>query len=255
MFGRIGNLIRGFLSLFISGLEKRNPDALLEMEKENLREQIGKYNQGLASHAALCERLMSQVKSEEVEERELRAKTKAHLAAGNRDAASQYALRLQTLTAELAENRRQLEAAEKTYQDLVKARDTTVKIARAKIENLKATINDMKIKQATAELNEMAAGMVAEIGGRGDTLNRLEEMVKEERDKAAGRARVAHDSVDMSQINVKASEQDALAEMALADFAASEGITLPGAPAAAKPVVEQAKTMGPAGTEGPAAGQ
>lgn len=42
MFRRIGNLFRGFLSLFVSGLERKNPEALLEVEKENLRKQIGK---------------------------------------------------------------------------------------------------------------------------------------------------------------------------------------------------------------------
>ena len=36
MFQRIANLFKGFLSLFISGLEKANPEALLEVEKENL---------------------------------------------------------------------------------------------------------------------------------------------------------------------------------------------------------------------------
>ncbi|HOX08870.1 MAG TPA: hypothetical protein PK280_20920, partial [Planctomycetota bacterium] len=74
MFKRIANLFRGFVSLFISGIERKNPEALLEVEQEHLREQIGKYNQGLASHAGLCERLMTQVKRQEAEERELRAK-------------------------------------------------------------------------------------------------------------------------------------------------------------------------------------
>ena len=73
MFRRIGNLVRGFLGLFIGGLEKRNPEALLEVEKENLRKQIAQYNQGLASHAGMCERLITQVKRLETEERELRA--------------------------------------------------------------------------------------------------------------------------------------------------------------------------------------
>jgi phage shock protein A len=62
MFGRIANLFKGFFSLFISGVERRNPEALLELEQENLRKQIGQFNQGLASHAGLCERLMTQVK-------------------------------------------------------------------------------------------------------------------------------------------------------------------------------------------------
>lgn len=255
MFGRIANLFRGFLSLFITGLEKRSPEALLEVEKENLRVQISKYNQGLASHAALCERLMGQVKRQEVEERDLRAKASAHLKAGNREAAGQYALRLQNLQRELEENRRQMEQAETTYKDLVKARDVTVQTAQAKIESLKATISDMKIKQAVAEMTEMASGMIGSIGGSGDTLNRLESMVGEERDKAAGRARVARDSLDMSQVNVQEAEQKALADQALADFAASEGIALAGpAPAAtAAPQAPAAVTEGPGKTMGPVA--
>src|SRR5215208_1809751 len=101
MLHRIRNLIRGFLSLFVSGLEKRNPEALLEVEKENLRRQISNYNAGLAAHAGLCERLMSQVKKLEHDERDLRAKATANLRAGNRDAAAQYALRFQTVQREL----------------------------------------------------------------------------------------------------------------------------------------------------------
>ena len=33
MFSRIANLFRGFLGLFISGLERQNPRALIEAEK------------------------------------------------------------------------------------------------------------------------------------------------------------------------------------------------------------------------------
>ena len=244
MFERLANLIRGFFGLFISGLERQNPEALLEVESENLRKQIAQYNQGLASHAGLCERLMSQVKKLENDERDLRAKASANLRAGNRSAAGQYALRLQTVTRELDENRKQLEQAETTYKDLLKARDVAVASARAKIESLKSSISDLKMKKAMAELTEMASGMISNIGGSGDTLDRLQTMVEEERTKAAGRARVARDSMDMSGIQLKESEQNALADQALADFAAKEGIALdpaPGTTTSESPV----KTMGP----------
>lgn len=240
MFVRLMNVIRGFFGLFVSGLERSSPEALLELEKENLREQISKYNAGLASHAGLAERLMSQVRRLEAEERDLRAKAGANLKAGNRDAAGQYALRLQSAQQQLAENRAQLEAAEATYKDLLKARDVSVAAAKAKIEALKSAITDMRMKQAMAELTEMASGMIGAIGGAGDTLDRLTTMVDEERDKASGRARVAKDTLDMSSVVVKESEQKALAEQALADFAAREGITLEGAAGAPAP-----KTMGP----------
>ena len=46
MIKRIFNVFRGFVGLFVSGMERRNPEALLEIEKENLRKQIAQYNQG-----------------------------------------------------------------------------------------------------------------------------------------------------------------------------------------------------------------
>ena len=97
------------------------------------------------------------------------------------------------------------------------------------------------MNQAMAEIHEMASGMISSIGGSGDTLNRLHEMVEEERTRAAGRARVAKDSVDISDIEVKEAELNALADQALADFAAREGISLPGDASAPTPAT---RTMG-----------
>ena len=226
MLKRISNLFKAFVNMFVSGAERANPKMMLEQEKENLRVQIANYNQGLATHAGMCERLMSQVKRLEAQEKEQRAKAAANLRAGNREAAGQYALQLQTTSTQLSENRTQLEQAEKTYRELVKARDVSIAAAKKKIEDLKYAIGDMEIKKATAEMMEMAGGMINNIGGSGDTLNRLEEMVGEEREKAAGRARVARDSLDMSEVNMKETEQKALADQALADFAAAEGLAL-----------------------------
>ena len=246
MFGRLANLIRGFFSLFVSGMERKNPEALLELERENLRRQIAQYNQGLVSHAALCERLMTQVKTGERQDQELRARVTANMRAGNRDLAGQLALQLQTETRELEENRKQLAQAEETYKNLVRARETAVTAARNKIEQLRFSIDDLKVKKAMAELTEMASGMVSQIGGSGDTLDRLHRMVEEDREKAAGRVRVARDSFDTTEINMKEAEQKALAEQALADFAAKEGIALqPAAGAEAQGAEPAAKSMGP----------
>lgn len=226
MFKRLGNLIRGFFGLFVSGLEKQNPEALLEVEKENLRKQISEYNKGLAAHAGMCERLISQVQRQAKEEKELTAKTAAHLKAGNRKLAGEYALRLQKVKEEHQANVDQLEEAEKTYEELKRARDVSVKAAKEKIESLKRDIDETRIAKATAELNEMAAGMISEIGGAGDTLNRLEEMVAEEREKAKGRARVAKDSIDTAELSEMEAERTALEELALAEFAAETGIVI-----------------------------
>ncbi len=222
MPSRIGNLFRGFFGLFLSNVERQNPEALLEVEQENLRKQVGKFNVGLASHAGMVERLIGQIRKLEADETSLRSKTAVAVKLGNRAAAGQYALRLQTIERELAENRAQMEQAEATYKELVRARDVAFSIAKQKIESLKSGISDLKMKRAMAEMTEMASGMVADIGGPGDTLNRLEGMVEEERYKAAGRVRVAVDTLDMHDVHMKEAEQNALAEQALEEFEAKQ---------------------------------
>src|SRR5271170_2478755 len=126
MLKRITNLVRGFFGLFIGGIERKSPEALLEVEKENLRKEVANYNRGLAAHAGLCEELITRVTTLTGEEKDVRAKAAAHLRAGNRDAAGQYALKLQAITLELAETHKKAEDAEQTYQKLLRARDVSV---------------------------------------------------------------------------------------------------------------------------------
>ena len=120
MFQRIKNLIKGFFGLFIGNLEKKNPEALLENEKENLRRQISEFNKGLAAHAGLVEKLMSKAKKLDRQENELRAKTAANLKAGNREAAGKLALQLKAVDKEHDDVREQMEEADARYKELVK---------------------------------------------------------------------------------------------------------------------------------------
>ncbi|MBV8515891.1 MAG: hypothetical protein JO197_00685 [Acidobacteria bacterium] len=223
MVGRLANLLRGFLGRVASGIERRNPEALLDVEKDNLRRQIANYNEGLAAHAGLCERLMTQIRRLEQEERELRARAAANLRAANRNAAASYALRLQTTRRELAENRTQLTHAETTYKELIKARDVSVHAAQLKLEQLKSGLDDARVQRATAELATLASGTITSIGGAGDTLDRVHRMVAEQRELAAGRTR---SPLQIAEVSVREEEERAVAEQALAEFVANEGISI-----------------------------
>jgi phage shock protein A len=117
--------------------------------------------------------------------------------------------------------------------------------ARAKIEKLSRMISETELLEAQAELQEMAAGMVGSLGGSGDTLNRVEEYLTERRDKAAGRARVAKGSIDTTDVQLKANEQDALGQQALAEFAASYGLQMPASAAQAAPAAGDAAAPPP----------
>ena len=245
MFRRIANIFKGFLGLFISGMEKRNPEALLEVEKENLRVQIAQFNQGLAAHAGLCEKLISQVKRQEKEEADLKAKASANLRAGNQRLAGEIALELQRIRQELADNRAQLGDAETTYKELLMSRDTAIKAARDKMETLRKDLDGLKMKKALAEMNEMASGMLTQIGGSGDTLDRLHQMVEEENTKASGRARVARDSIDTGRFKEQKAEREALEDIALADLAAELGMAVPSTPVTTPAATEIKKEMAP----------
>ncbi len=226
---RTWNLLQGLASSFVSFFERRNPGALLELEKENLRKLIGRFNEGLVSHAALSERLMNQVYRGDAEQVELTAKIRALVKAGNDQVAARYALQLKQVTARLGEDRKQLEAAEETYQNLVRTRDISIAETRTKIEQVRRQIGDLKVKRAVADLENMAAAMVGDLGDAGDSFNRLKEMVGEEREKAASRARVAGGSIAASDLALKEAEQDALAGQALEEFLAGEADGDPGA--------------------------
>lgn len=250
MFKRIGTLIRGFVGLFITGVEKSNPAALIEAEKENLRKQIARFNDNLSTHAGFVERLIRQIKNLEQKEKELTARVAANIKAGNRSIAGQMALELQTVKSQLEENRQQFEAAEETYKKLVKTRDVAVSEAQAKIEKLKRLMTEAEMMEAQAQLQEMAKGMITQIGTGGDTLNRVEEYLNERRDKAAGRARVASSGIDVSGVEMKEAEQAALAEQALAEFEMAFGFKSSeqqSSSASTAPLSGPVKELGPEG--------
>lgn len=220
-------MFRGLLGISVASLERNNPEALLENERENLRKQTAKFNGALANHAGEVERLSHLAKRLDTEEKDLRTKVEAMLRAGKRELAATLAVKLQSVDTQHDQVYAQLVECEAQYKELTKARDVAVKGAVKKIEELTVGITDLKMKQAAAELSEMATGMISSIGSSGDSLNRISAMVDSERNKAAGRARVAGDSVDMTNILVEEEMEKALAENALADFEASLGIVSP----------------------------
>ncbi len=242
MFARLKNLVVGFMSLFIRGLEVSNPEALLEAERERLRKAVGLYNQNLARQAGFVERLRAQTAALKKQVGELTASATAHLKAGNRELAANLALDLKRVNEQLEENARQEQEAEEMYQSYLRQRDVVIREAREKIEMLSRQISQVELMEAQAELSRMATGTPMAIGDAGDTLKRVEEGLQERFEKAAGTVRVAKDSVLGEDLKMKEAERKALAEQALAEFAATMGIPTE-APGEKPALVE--KTMGP----------
>jgi len=242
MFARLKNLVVGFLSLFIRGLEVANPEALLEAERERLRKGVALYNQNLARQAGFVERLKAQSAALKKQVRDLTASATANLKAGNRELAGSLALDLKRVNEQLEENSRQEKEAEEMYQSYLRQRDIVIREAQEKIESLSRKISQVKITEAQAELSKLATATPMAIGDSGDNLKRVEEGLQTRLEKAAGTVRVAKDSILGEDLKMKEAERRALADQALAEFAASMDMPLPAAETPSAPVQ---KTMGP----------
>src|SRR5262249_35609935 len=133
MFARLKNLVVGFLSLFIRGLEVSNPEALLEAERERLRKGIATYNQNLARQAGFIERLKSQCATLKKQARDLTASATANLKAGNRELAGNLALDLKHVNEQLDENERQAKEEEKTNRTNLRQSDIAITEAQKTI--------------------------------------------------------------------------------------------------------------------------
>jgi phage shock protein A len=95
MFSRIGRLVRGFFSLFITGLEEANPEALMAAARDDFRSKMVQYNLALARMAGVAERLKGQVKSKAAKATDLERRVLANHSAGNLELAGSLARELQ----------------------------------------------------------------------------------------------------------------------------------------------------------------
>jgi phage shock protein A len=233
---RLWTLLNALVLTGIAGLEKRNPEALLELEKERLRERLMDYDNGLAAHAGLTERLMGRLRSDEGREAVLVALVTARIAAGNRDAAARAALDLKELRDGLVGRREELANAETTYRSLVHAREIAVAEAKARIEETKQAIRSMRMERAAAEILSISRGPSFDRSSA--TFERLREMVEDERVTARGRIRVASDRPGLGDTIASEEERRILGDRALEEFLAPPAtpvLAAPGSPDRADP--------------------
>jgi phage shock protein A len=246
IFARMGRLFRGFLGLFISGIEERNPEALMEAARQEFRDKMAQYNLALARMAGVAERLKSQIKSKTGRAQDLERRILANHHAGNMELAGSLARELQELKADLTTDTGELGETEEAYQNNLRQARVVQKEFEDKVRRLEKQLSQVKIKEAQAEAAAALGNAVFKVGDLGDTMKTVEEVLAKRYEVSAGMARVAKDLVDVNQIQEKESERKALEQVALAEFLASQGLQ---APAAEAP--SAGKEIGPAQSSGP----
>lgn len=219
---RVINLWRAVVGSGVSELEAHHAEAMLDFEREELQRKLAEYNRGLAGHAGLCERLKAELARLSREHQQLEPKLQALLAAGDRVRAGDHALRLSRIGEEREHHAAQLAEAEALYRELLRSRDVALRAARDKLESLKRSIGELRVQEALADLSELAAGMQGSFGLSDGTLERIQERVRDKRNLAAGRVRVARESGSADDLHVREAEERALADAALAAYEARQ---------------------------------
>ena len=237
--GRLSRLLRGFLGLFISGLEERNPEALMEAARQEFRQKMTQYNFALAQMAGVAERLKNQIKLKTSRAQELERRILANHHAGNMELAGTLARELQELKVDLSTDTNELQETENAYQGNLRQAKLSQKEFEEKINHLQKQLSQVKIKEAQAEAAAALSSVAFKVGDLGDSMKTVEEVLAKRYERSAGKARVAADLVDMDKIQEKEAERKALEQTALAEFLASQGIQSPAAaesPAATKEI-------------------
>jgi len=239
MFARIGRLVRGFFGLFISGLEEKNPEALMEAARQEFRQKMTHYNLALAKMAGVAERLKSQVKTKAARAQDLERRVLANHGAGNIELAGTLARELQELKTDLQVDTQELQETEEAYQANLRQAKVAQQDFQDKIGRLEKQLSQVKIKEAQAEAVAALSSVAFKVGDLGDTMHTVEEVLQKRYEVSAGKARVARDMVDMHAVEEKESERKALEQAALAEFLASQGMqATPTTTASAPPVKE-----------------
>lgn len=224
LVARIGRLFRGIVGLFVSGLEESNPEALMDAARQEFRDKMAQYNMALARMAGVAERLKGQVKGKSTKAQELERRIMANHQAGNLDLAGSLARELQELKADLTTDAAELTETEEAYQANLRQAKVVQKEFENKVKRLEKQLDQVKIKEAQAEAAGALSNATFKVGDLGDTMKTVDEVLQKRYEKAAGKARVVKDMVDMDQVREKESESKALEQAALAEFLATQGI-------------------------------
>jgi phage shock protein A len=243
MFARMGRLVRGFLSLFISGLEEANPEALMEAARQEFRDRMAQYNLALARMGGVAERLKSQVTLKANRAQDLERRILANHRAGNMELAGALARELQELKADLETDSQELKDSEEAYQANLRQAKLAQREFEDKVRRLEKQLSQVKIKEAQAEAAAALSSVAFKVGDLGDTMKRVDEILQKRYEVSAGKARLAKDMVDMDAIQEKENERKALEQVALAEFLASQGIQT--TPAAGQQTPAATKEIGP----------
>ncbi|TXH65256.1 MAG: PspA/IM30 family protein [Lysobacteraceae bacterium] len=159
IFSRLANLVRGFLSLFVSGLEQQHPEVAYENAINTMVEKYNKLKHATAGLIRLREDAADRLEKAQAQQKELSAMLEQAMATNQDDLAVEVIERKEAVDAEIASLEAELEAAEKDV-DTAKNALTEVKGEIGKLKTEKdRMLAKMQSAHARVRIQEQLEGL------------------------------------------------------------------------------------------------
>ncbi len=147
LFTRLGNLVRGFMSLFVSGIEQQHPEIAYENAINTMIAKYNKLKNATAGLIRLREDAADRLQKAQAQQHELTAMLEQAMAEGQDDIAVELIERKDAIDAEIASLQAEMEAAEKD----VGTAKTALTEVKGEIAKLKAEKDRMLAKMQSAQ--------------------------------------------------------------------------------------------------------
>jgi phage shock protein A len=241
IFGKMWRALKAQMNKIANFFWTADPIAQMQYEYDLAVAELKGGREGLEQYRGLVERVTRQVATNQTHAKNLEAKVKAYLQAGDRETAAKFALELQKAKKDLEENENQLKMHEMAYNNnLTKIKHAGNKLAeiREKIQKYDA---ELKMSRAEAEMAKLAEGFDFNVT---TDFGQIEQVIQDKIGLNRAKARVAADLSSEGLVDVKREQamESALADQALKDFEVQMGLRTP----ETTPVVATEKELGPA---------
>ncbi|MCS7073166.1 MAG: PspA/IM30 family protein [Bacteroidia bacterium] len=215
--------IRAIKALFggaVAAIE--DPKLILEQNIRELQDQVPKMNQSIATVKASVTLLEKEYAKYKAEHNDLVTKMKAAINAGRDDIATQYAGRLETCKANLAQTEAQMISAQKAYEKALEVKKAFMKEKDRKINEAKEALRAHERAKWQAKIADTLESF--EVVGVDQTHTEMINRINEQTAKNEARMEMALDSVDTSGMKLEEEAEKLRAQELVKQFKLEMGL-------------------------------
>ena len=220
IWARFTRFVKSVFGGAISALE--DPKLILEQNIRELKDQVPKMNENIATVKANVMMLQKEVRKYENELTDLTSKIKAGIQAGRDDIAERYAMRLESTRENLASTKEQLKYASAAYDKALQVKKAFMREKERKIAEAKDALRAHERAKWQAKVADTLESF--EVAGIDQTHDEMLTRLQEQTARNEARMEMALDSVDTVGMQIEEDAQQIRASELVKQFKLEMGV-------------------------------